>query len=92
MLPVKRHKTQGAARQFGQRVMGDSFAAVEEKRDAVPAKRPRNRLMIGFQIANEHRTIAETILSVVSPADKFQNRARRKDRLRLRILASDYPQ
>ena len=44
--PVKRDGAQGVARQFGQRVMRHGFAAVEEKRDFVAAKNPRERLVV----------------------------------------------
>ncbi len=73
--PVKRDGAERAAGQFGQRVMRDGFAPVEEERNFVAAENPRQRLVIIVEIAHQHGAVAET----VSGADEVQNlRARRK--------------
>ena len=55
--------------------MRDGFAAVEEKRNFVAAKNPRERLVIIFQTANENGTVTETVAGTVV-MDEFQDFAR----------------
>src|SRR5208282_3996053 len=38
VLPIEGGRPKRATGEFGQRVMGDGFAAVQEKRDAIPSK------------------------------------------------------
>ena len=65
--------------------MRGGFAAVEEKGDSVAAKFAGERLVIIFQIADEHGAIAET----VSGADKFQNFARGENGLGFSVHAGN---
>ena len=83
MPPIKRDGSQRAAGEFGQRVVRDGFAAVEEEWNFVAAKNPRVRLVIIFQIADEDGAIAES----VAGAGEFQNLARGENGLGLGIGA-----
>ncbi len=78
-----------AAGQFGERVMRDGFAAIQEKRDFVTAENARERLVITVQLPDQHGAIAKTVL-LLFVADKFQDFARGKHGLGFRIRAGDY--
>src|ERR1039458_9982730 len=51
-LPVEGDGAERVAREFGERVMCDAFAAVEKKRNFVAAENARERLVIFFLSAN----------------------------------------
>ena len=66
-------------------MMRDRFAAIQKKRNSKAAKFAGERLVIFFQIADEHGAIAETI----SGADEFQNFARGENGLGLGVCAGN---
>ena len=72
MPPVACNGAQRAAGEFGQRVVRDGFAAVEEERDFIAAENPRQRFVVIVEVADENGAIAES----VADADEFQNLAR----------------
>ena len=72
VFPVEGGDAQGAARQFGQRVMRDGFAAVEKERDVVAGEDALQNFVIAFERAEDHGGVAET--SAV--ADEAQDLAR----------------
>src|SRR5665213_2720546 len=75
VLPVECDRAQRAMREFGERVVGDTFAAVEKKRNLVTAKNAGERFVIIVEIANDDAAIAKTVFAI-SGADEFQNFAR----------------
>ena len=81
MRPVARDGAERAAREFGERVMRDSLAAVEKKRNLVAAKNPCERLVMRVERADEDGAIAKPI----SGADEFQDFARGENRLGLGV-------
>ena len=87
MRPVARDGAERAAREFGERVMRDSLAAVEKKRNLVAAKNPRERLMVRVERADQHRAVTEPVAFV--GADEFQDFARGEDGLGFGIGAVD---
>src|ERR1017187_7719523 len=52
--PVKSDGVKRAAGEFGQRVVRNGFAPVQEKRDAITTKRARQRLVITVEVPHEH--------------------------------------
>ena len=62
--PIENNRAERAACEFGERVMGNEFTAVEEKWNFVTAERARQRLVIRVEIADENGAIAETIFFI----------------------------
>src|ERR1035438_8542754 len=85
LSPVEGDGAERVAREFGERVMCDAFAAVEKKRNFVAAENARERLVIAVKLADEHRAVAEA----VAGADKFQDFARGKHSLGFGIRTGD---
>ncbi|HEU5397239.1 MAG TPA: hypothetical protein VFV81_08725, partial [Verrucomicrobiae bacterium] len=83
VLPVEGNQADSAAGQFGERVMGDGFAAVEEEGNTVSAEGSRERFMVRLEVAHQKRAIAPT----VSGPDKAQDLARGKNCFGIRIGA-----
>ena len=65
--PVKCNRAQRAAGQFRQRVVRHGFPPVQKKRNAVPVKRARQRLVIAVETAHEHSGIG----NLVRPEDLY---------------------
>ncbi len=59
--PVKGNGAQRAAREFGERVMGGGFPAVQKERNCVTTKFSCKRLMAAIQIPDNHSAITKTI-------------------------------
>ena len=89
--PLIDNRPQRAAREFGERVMRNGFAAIEKKRNFVTRKDALQRLVIFLEIANEHGGIAKTILGFIGArrADEFQNFTRGEDGFGVGVGAGD---
>ena len=83
--PVKSDGAERAAGEFGQRVMRDGFAPVQEKRDAITSKLACQRFVIIVKIPHEHGAVAEPRAGL----DKLQDFARGKHGLGFGILTGD---
>ena len=79
--PIEGDGAEGAAGEFRQRVVGNGFAAIQEKRDAVTAKHTRQRFVITVEAPHLHRAVAKSRAG----ADKSQDFARGKRGLGFRI-------
>ena len=84
--PVESDRAQRAAGKFSEWVMGDGFAAIQEKRDTITTKPARQRFVIIVKVPHQHGAVAEPRAS----PDKFQNFARGKDGLGLGTCTSDH--
>ena len=82
--PVKGDRAECAASEFGQRVMGDGFAAIQEKRDAITTKRARQRFVITVEVPHQHGAVAEPRAGL----NKFQDFARGERRFGFGISTS----
>ncbi len=58
MPPAERSETQGAAREFRERVMRHRFATVHEIRDAVAMENALNDILMPLHAAQQHRHLA----------------------------------
>ena len=84
MQPFQRDGAEGAAGQFGKRVMDNGFAPVEEKRNFVAAKHACQRFVIIVEISHQHGGVAKTSAA----ANEAQNLARGKRGLGLGICTN----
>ena len=57
MPPIARGHAQGVTGQFGQRMVGDRFAPIQEEGDLVTRKHPPHGVVVTIQAARQHRAV-----------------------------------